>query len=193
MASPVRVGWGSCVTCSRSRDISGAVYGITIFHVYALDRYKSSAGQRASPHTPLRGSAAASAGVRQDDDAIIIVPVSRTAAACDAQVDYYNATGGRWEPLLERVVAQGDREIVTRRPAPVLAESGAGIDLGGGVEADDGEAISDGWGQAQGETCSVVRLSCFEEDVKVRGGLAIVGTKLEANPHVVQFTALASA
>lgn len=76
-----------------------------------------------------------------------------------SQVDYYNATGGRWEPLLERVVAQGDREIVrhaTKGPA-VWGEVG-GRGLGGGVE---------GVGEGEGEMSSVVRLSCFEEDVKV--------------------------
>ena len=66
-----------------------------------------------------------------------------------AQVDYYNATAGRWEPLLERVVAQGDREVATR---PVVTD-GEGEGLEGGGE---------------GRTSSITRLSCFEEDVKVR-------------------------
>lgn len=68
-------------------------------------------------------------------------------------MDYYNATGGRWEPLLERVVAQGDREIVTRNGRGMFAE-GTG---------DDHDEENDGGGV----TSSVVRLSCFEEDVKV--------------------------
>lgn len=75
-------------------------------------------------------------------------------------MDYYNATGGRWEPLLERVVAQGDRAIVTRRRVAAQDPNTVAGALGMG----QGEA---GEGGGQGETCSVVRLSCFEEDVKV--------------------------
>lgn len=76
-----------------------------------------------------------------------------------SQVDYYNATGGRWEPLIERVVAQGDREIVRQatKGSAAWGEVGAVPDGGGGGLEDDGE----------GEMSSVVRLSCFEEDVKV--------------------------
>lgn len=76
-------------------------------------------------------------------------------------MDYYNATGGRWEPLLERVVAQGDREIVNRRPPPLLGDP-ATRRLGGRVVEAGGYEEEE-----EGETCSVVRLSCFEEDVKV--------------------------
>ena len=79
------------------------------------------------------------------------------------QVDYYNATGGRWEPLLERVVAQGDREIVSRRPPPSLGGP-VTCSLGGGLVGAGGYEEGD---EGEGETCSVVRLSCFEEDVKV--------------------------
>ena len=79
-------------------------------------------------------------------------------------MDYYNATGGRWEPLLERVVAQGDREIVNRRRPPLLG--GSGIRGVGGGEAGAGGGYGQGE-DGEGETFSVVRLSCFEEDVKV--------------------------
>lgn len=60
-----------------------------------------------------------------------------------AQVDYYNATGGRWEPLLEKVVAKGDREVA------VLSKAGKEE------------------GNEEDETRSVVRLSCAEEEFKV--------------------------
>lgn len=90
------------------------------------------------------------------------------------QVDYYNATGGRWEPLLERVVAQGDRAIVTRRR---VAAQDPNIVTGavGGGQGEEGEG--------EGETCSVVRLSCFEEDVKVRccGRFGLVTRRLAAS------------
>lgn len=72
------------------------------------------------------------------------------------QVDYYNASGGRWEPFLERVVAQGVREIVARRAYQVPEAWGGVTGIGSAAEAG-------------GDTSSVVRLSCSEEDVKVRG------------------------
>lgn len=74
-------------------------------------------------------------------------------------MDYYHATGGRWEPLLERVVVKGDREIV-KRTATRDRESWV---FGMKGEVDDFIA-----GNGEGELSSVVRLSCFEEDVKVR-------------------------
>lgn len=80
-------------------------------------------------------------------------------------MDYYNATGGRWEPLLERVVAQGDREIANRRPPPLLGGPATRTLGGKVVEAGGFEEER----EDDGETCSVVRLSCFEEDVKVGG------------------------
>lgn len=46
-------------------------------------------------------------------------------------------------------MAQGDREVVTR---PVVTEG-------------EGEGLEGG---AEGRTSSITRLSCFEEDVKVR-------------------------
>lgn len=74
----------------------------------------------------------------------------------EVQVDYYNATAGRWEPLLERFVAQGDREIVKRATrGPEACAAGGGVGQSGVEETEDGEI------------CSVVRLSCSEEDVKV--------------------------
>lgn len=74
-------------------------------------------------------------------------------------MDYYHGTGGRWEPLLERVVVKGDREIVKRTPARGREAWTFGVD----GEVDDFIASN-----GEGELSSVVRLSCFEEDVKVR-------------------------
>lgn len=58
-------------------------------------------------------------------------------------MDYYNATGGRWEPLLEKVIAKGHREVA------VLSKAGKEE------------------GNEEDETRSVVRLSCAEEELKV--------------------------
>lgn len=60
-------------------------------------------------------------------------------------MDYYNATGGRWEPFLEKVVAKGDRLVVVR----------SRVSKEGRHEGD--------------ETRSVMRLSCVEEELKVGG------------------------
>eukprot|EP00904_Undaria_pinnatifida_P007949 jgi/Undpi1/4284/HiC_scaffold_17.g07650.m1 len=101
------------------------------------------------------------------------VPISRIAAACEAQVDYYNATAGRWEPLLERVVAKGDREVVTRRAIA------------------DGEGEGGGGGR-EGRTSSIARLSCFEEDVKVNVTHAALDVILRALRDYREITAAAT-
>lgn len=65
-------------------------------------------------------------------------------------------------------MAQGDREIVNRRPPPLLGGPAARSLGGRVVEAGGGHEEGN---EGEGETCSVVRLSCFEEDVKVGGSV----------------------